>query len=282
MQIVLSTGSLWTYSIERCFAFAAAAGFDGVEIMVDQRYESRQANFLRDLVQQHGLPIIAVHSPFRQPPGWPADQPELIQMAVQLAEAVGAHIVVHHLPDALGRLWVNMPTRSLGLPIPGWRPHRRYRQWLETAYAALQAQTAVCLCIENMPAIHLFGRPWQTNHWNTPAAMQRFPHITLDTTHLGTWGLDPADVYPQFRGRIGHVHLSNYDGREHRHPENGRLQLARFLALLAADQYEGAVSLEIYPDQVDAGQADVQVIDRLRGCAQWIRQHVRTPQPMTG
>ena len=35
MQFIFSTGSLYTYNTDRCFAFAAAAGFDGIELMVD-------------------------------------------------------------------------------------------------------------------------------------------------------------------------------------------------------------------------------------------------------
>ena len=46
MQLILSTASLRTYRIERCFAFAAESGFDGLELMVDSRYESRQPDYL--------------------------------------------------------------------------------------------------------------------------------------------------------------------------------------------------------------------------------------------
>ena len=35
MHFIFSTGSLYTYGIDRCFAFAQRAGFDGVELLVD-------------------------------------------------------------------------------------------------------------------------------------------------------------------------------------------------------------------------------------------------------
>lgn len=272
MNFIFSTGSLWTYSIERCFAFAAEAGFDGLELMVDNRFESRQPNYLQTLMAKYGLPIEAVHSPFQQVPGWPVDHPGLVAHSVELAEAVGAKVVIHHLPDRIGLLWVKLPGGTIPVPVPGWRPHQDYRDWLANGgYAALQAKTAVKLCIENMPAHHRLGRRWNINHWNSPAAMQRFPHITLDTTHVGTWELQPVDEWPHYNGRVAHIHLSNYNGKEHQHVENGRLHLDKFLAQVAADQYEGAVSLEVFPGVLDAGEPDAQVIARLTENLQLMR-----------
>jgi sugar phosphate isomerase/epimerase len=272
MQFIFSTGSLWSYSIERCFAFAAQAGFDGVEIMVDQRWETRQADYLRRLMNDYQLPIMAVHSPFMVVPGWPEDNPGRILCSVTLAEAVGAQVVVHHLPARVGFVWVRAGARFFPLPAPGWNPEKGYRHWVEGEYQALQASTPVTLCIENMPAYRRFGRRWNYAHWNTPAQMSRFPAITLDTTHLGTWGLDPVDVYPRLNSRVRHVHLSNYDGREHRRPEDGRLRLKEFLGRLAADNYQGAVSLELFPEVLDAGSADEKVVERMAMSLRYCRE----------
>jgi len=72
MRFIFSTGSLWTYGTERCFDFAARAGFDGVEVMADERWDTRQAAYLRRLATTHGQRIVAVHSPFSLAvPGWP-------------------------------------------------------------------------------------------------------------------------------------------------------------------------------------------------------------------
>lgn len=265
MRFILSTGSLWSYSIERCVAFAAAAGFDGIEVMIDQRWETRQAEYLTQLSQQHGQPIVAVHSPFSPVvPGWPRDEVGRITQALRLAEAVGACVLVHHLPRQMGMLTLSVGTNRYRLPIPGWNPDAPYIRWLMTEHARVQASTAVRLCIENMPASRVGGRRVQGYLWNTPDLITWHRSITLDTTHLATWGIDAADAYPQLRGRIEHVHLSNYDGREHRRPKQGRLNLARLLAALAADNYSGAISLELYPDVLGAGQPDAVIVDLLR------------------
>jgi sugar phosphate isomerase/epimerase len=271
IPVILSTGSLWSYGIDRCFALAERAGFDGIELMVDQRWDTRQPDYLGRLMAAHGLPVLAVHSPFISVPGWPNDNPGRIRASVELAEALGAAVVVHHLPSRLGLAWLRTNARFFPVPMPT-NPEADYRRWLEGGYSALQASTAVRLCIENMPAFRRFRRPISLYAWNTPAEMARFPHLTIDTTHLGTWDLEPAEVLSGFIGRVGHVHLSNYDGREHRLPWDGRLHLDRFLSALAASGYSGSVSIEVWPEVLDAGKADADVVARLADCVTFARK----------
>jgi len=273
MKFIFSTGSLYTYGTERSFAFAAEAGYDGIEVMVDDRWDSRQAAYLQTLIDRYGLPIVAVHSPFRNVPGWPADQPALIAKSVQLAETVGASVVIHHLPNRLDFAHIRIGSWQRQWPI-GERPaDQRYRQWLEDGYRTLQEQTAVRLCIENMPARKWGGRKLNRHQWNTVDAISRFPSLTLDTTHLATWGLDPVATYQQWGARVGHIHLSNYNGREHRRPEHGELDLEAFVKTVADSPYSGAVSLELHPDALGAGKEDAHVVTLMRGslnhCRAW-------------
>lgn len=275
MRFLFSTGSLYSYGIERCFAFAAAAGFDGLEVIVDQRWGTRQAAYLKALSERYGLSVGAVHSPFWIGiAGWPTDEPGRIQGSVRLAEAIGAEVVVHHLPARVGFLMMFVGKRRLRLPIPLLGRESGYRRWLDEGYEALQAETDVILCIENMPAYRRVGRRWNLYYWNDPEAMGRFANVTMDTTHLGTWGLEPVEVYERLAGRVRHVHLSNFDGREHRRPETGELQLDRLLQRLAAGGYEGAVSLELQSDALGAGEPDEAVIRRMATslalCRQWV------------
>ena len=119
MQFLFSTGSLWSYSIERCFDLALQAGYDGLELLIDARWESRQIEYLLGLVQHYGLPIHAVHSPFiPNIPGWPLDPPGRLRKSIELAQELESSVVVHHLPARFGALWVQSPGRLFYVPVP--------------------------------------------------------------------------------------------------------------------------------------------------------------------
>ncbi len=272
MRFLFSTGSLHTYGIARCFEFAAQAGFDGVELVVDDCWDTRQPEYLQRLMQTAGIAIHAVHAPLFAVAGWPNDEPERIRRTVALAETVGAGVVVHHVPlKADYGVWTAAGKRYF-VPLL-WGPvNRRYRRWLRDGYAAFQAATPVKLCIENMPAQRSWRR-WNAHCWNTTPALRRFSALTLDTSHLGTWGLDPTDVYRQLGDRVQHVHLSNFNGREHQYPESGDLNLAAFVAQLAADGFTGAVTIELTPRILEAGRDDAQIVaslaTSLRHCRDW-------------
>lgn len=278
MQFIFSTGSLYSYGTARAIAFAAAAGFDGIELMVDERWDTRQADYLYPLLEQHQQPVLAVHSPFRAVNGWPPEQAQLIEKSVELAEKLGAPVVIHHLPNRMEFAFARLGNMRLQIPIGARPADQRYQQWLEHDYTILQAKTNVKLCIENMPTRKWWGRRLNRHRWNATdmtdvTAITRFPHLTLDTTHLGTWGLDPVTVYGQWGDKVGHIHLSNYNGREHRRPEHGELDLAALIGALVRSGYNGAVSLELHPDALGAGKADQHVImlmrESLNHCRSW-------------
>lgn len=275
MKFIFSTGSLYTYGLDRCFALSAQAGFDGVEIMVDQRWDTRQAEYLKRLVERYRQPVLAVHSPFTSyVPGWPKQEPDRIQASVRLAEELGAKVVVHHLPFRRGWRWLRLGARRFPIPLPGQGEHGSYRRWLLEAYPDFQATTNVTLCIENMPARRSLGRTWTAHQWNTVEEITRFPALTMDTTHLGTWGLEPVEVYSRLHGQVRHVHLSNFNGREHRRPEDGHLHLDQLLAAMATGGYQGLICLELDPASLDAGRSDedmaVTLSTSLALCRAWV------------
>ena len=273
MKLLFSTGSIYTYSVARCFALAEQAGFDGIELMIDHRWDTRQPAFICGLSDRYGLPVTAVHAPFTDVPGWERGHPALIRQSVELAEALDARVVIHHLPVRIGYVVVMRGARRIFLPVPGVSDERDYRRWLEGEYAALQQATDVTLCIENMPARRFLGRRVNAHTWNTPDDIVRFPTLTMDTTHLGTWGLDPLTVYQQWGEQVQHIHLSNFDGQEHRLPQQGHLRLDELLRALTTSNYGGAVTFELHPDAVDAGRPDGHIVALLRTsldiCRRW-------------
>jgi len=270
--LALSTGSLYTYGLGRVFELAAWAGFDGVEVLVDGRWDTRQADYLRRLEEQHGLPVVSLHSPFvTQVDGWERDEISRLKRTVALAEAVGARTVVVHPP--LRWHWATISTtggQRWRVPLP-WRNGQAYGRWLQEELAEFQASTPVIIALENMPAKR-WG-PWRLQRFwfNDVASLERFPHLALDTTHLGTWGWDILEVYERLKGRVVHVHLADYDGREHRLPGRGRLALRELLRRLVGDGFAGVVAVELDPEPLEAAE-EGEVRARLRAACEFCRR----------
>jgi sugar phosphate isomerase/epimerase len=275
MTIALSTGSLYTYGMARVFDLAADAGFDGVELLVDERWDSRQPEYLSGLSGETGLPILAVHSPFKPfVPGWPRDPVGRLRETVALARAVGALVAVAHLPLRFRAAQVQFYGFQRGLmmlPIP-LGGEKAYRHFLLNGLADFEAEQGIPIAVENMPVRHAFGHNWDIHWLNDLETLAQMPHLTLDTTHIGTRGLDLLAVYERLKARITHVHLSDFDGREHRLPGSGRLPLADLLRRLSQDGYTGTVTVELGPEVLEA-EDEALVRGHLRRALVFCREH---------
>ena len=103
-MIALSTGSLYLYGTARVFELAAQVGFDGIEVLCDDRPGTRDPAYLRRLSSEYDLPIVALHSPFaKKVPGWPDDQLGRLERTVALAQKLEVPTVVVHLPVCIAR-----------------------------------------------------------------------------------------------------------------------------------------------------------------------------------
>jgi sugar phosphate isomerase/epimerase len=153
------------------------------------------------------------------------------------------------------------------MPAPGG-----YGHFLLNGLAQFEAAEGVAVGLENMPCKRFLGRRLDIHALNKVADLARLPHLTLDTTHLGTWGLDLLSTYEQLRSRVVHVHLSDFDGTEHRLPEEGHLPLVESLQELGRDGYGGAVSLECRPDVLEA-EDEGRVLAHLREAVRFYREH---------
>lgn len=282
--VCLSTGSLHTYGIARVFEVASEAGFDGVELLVDDRWDARHPAYLRRLAQSHGLPIVAVHSPFvPEVAGWPAGQLGRLHRTVALAQDLNVAFVVAHLPQAFGGVsgtWHGSRPRRFSLRVP-WPRRGSYDRFLRDELAEFEVRERITVCVENMPATRLLGFRANTYRHNDPDQLRQFPHLVLDTTHLGTWGLDLLEVYTTLRANVSHVHLSDYDfepRRSHRSPADGQLPLGQLLQRLAADRYSGAIAIEASPAGLNAEQPAA-CMAMLRGAVAFCRQNLRIAEP---
>ncbi len=243
IPVVFSTGSLYPFGVERVFAWISEVGYDGAEVMMDDRWDTHQAEYLKELSGRHGVRIMALHPPifqgaWRLPPG------ETLVRAARLAKSLEIPTVVAHPP----------------------RPGKALREWSEGPLREAREE-GVAVAVENMPKAEPrgflgFGSPGRSY---LPEHLDDLGEVTLDTSHVAASRLDLMGVYSTLAERLRHVHLSDSDltgGDQHRLPGKGRLPLRPFLAALARDEYPGAVSIELKPFQSGAPRPE-KILERM-------------------
>lgn len=252
VPVIFSTGSLYPFGLERTYAWAAEAGFDGVEIMMDERWDTHQDFYLRDLAERNGIQIQALHTPLRRG-AWNLEPGETLVRSATLAKKVGAPVVVAHPPPP-------------GRPLERWREGtlRRARE------------QGVSVAVENMPRNQPSGIFSIRRHASCylPEHLLGLGDVTLDTSHVGASRVDLMRAYSLLSRQLRHVHLSDSDltgGDQHRLPGKGRLPLRPFLAALARDGYPGVVSLELKPWPLGAPEPAT-ILERMRAALEFARK----------
>jgi sugar phosphate isomerase/epimerase len=227
---MLSTAAFFRHSLRDAMRFSAEAGYESVEVMVTQDPSSQEPHLVEAAARDHGLSVEVVHAPFLLMTRrvWGTDPIGKIYRAVQLAEIVGASVVVIH---------------------PPYRWQVRFRRWIETNLAEFSARTGVTIAVENMFPIKVAGDRGLTFHAGQELEeLDRNPYLVIDTSHAAVAGLDIVEVYRRYRDKIVHIHLSNNAGKgwdSHLPVYEGVLPVGEFLDVLVEDGFAGAVSLEL-------------------------------------
>ena len=252
IPVIFSTGSLYPFGLDRVYGWVAEAGFDGIEIMMDERWDTHQDSYLNHLRENHGIPILARHLPLYRG-AWGLGSGETIARAARLACRVEASVLVAHPPPP-------------GRPLEVWAagPLKRARE------------EGVRVAVENMPKgrterLFSIGR---TRRCYRPEHLFGLGDVTLDTSHVAASGLDLMKTYTKLAGQLRHIHLSDSDlsgGDQHRLPGKGKLPLREFLAALNGDSYPGAVSLELKPWPLGTPNPET-ILKRMRGALEFTRE----------
>lgn len=257
MQITLSTGSLFTLPLPRILELAAAAGFDGVELIINQDFQKINPVRLIRSLQQITV-IHSIHAPFMPLDGWggPADS---LRRSVALAAECGIPLVNFHPPS-----WMSFE-------IGYWR-------WL---YSVIDFQKDVGL--DGLVTVTLENMPWVGRMKINPhilSSTQRMIEfirdhnlfMTFDCTHMGSGKANFINDFYQFyeSGRIRNIHFSDYgQGREHLLPGHGMLPLTRFLNHLRNTDYQSTVTLELDPSEFP--KAEHIILESLKEILMYLR-----------
>jgi sugar phosphate isomerase/epimerase len=235
LKISLSSGSLFTLPLKESFEMAVEAGFDGLELIINQDFQRvNPVKVVRSL--QEIAPINSIHAPFMLLDGWGGPMQSLFH-SVELAAETDIPLVNFHPPS-----WK-------AFEIAFWRWFYRIRDFQKEV--GLNGQ--VIVTVENMPCVGRYKI--NPNILSATREMISFIHehnlyLTFDTTHMGSGKANFINDFYMFyeSGRIRNIHFSDYGfGKEHLIPGHGYLPLTRFLNHLKNTDYKGTVTLEIDP-----------------------------------
>lgn len=245
MILSLSTGCLFTLPFHRIFELSAEAGFDGVELIINQHFQRTDAvTLVRSL--QEITTIHSIHSPFMELDGW-GGKIDSLKLSVKLAAECGIPVVNFHPPS-----W-------MGLEIGFWRWLYSIRDFQKE----IGMDGNVTITLENMP----WTGKWKINP-NILSNTQRMVdfigehnlYMTFDCTHMGSGKTNfITDFFLCYdSGRIRNIHFSDYGhGREHLLPGHGILPLTRFLNHLRNTEYQSTVTLELDPNEFPKGEHNI-------------------------
>lgn len=192
--LAVSTGPLWRTPLNDAFAAIRAVGAEGVEVMVSQNTETQSPAALEKLAERYDLPIVAVHAPLllltRRV--YTTDPLEKIRRTIELTRALDVGTIVLHPPYF-------------------WQV--KYSLWLLHELQEAVAGTGTVLTMENMYPIHVGQRRLGFHRFRSLGALERFEHLTLDTSHLAVSEEDIVGAYERLADRVVHVHLSDNRGK---------------------------------------------------------------------
>lgn len=227
--IGLSTASVYPEPSPVAFELAGRLGYDSVEVMVGMDEASQDVAQVRHLADYHEVPISAIHAPclLITQRVWGSDPWVKLERSAEMAQAVGAGVVVVH---------------------PPFRWQRDYARDFVEGVAKLEERTGVAFAVENMYPWRASRREMQAYapHWD-PVGIG-YANTTLDVSHAATAQQDCLELARRMDGSLRHVHLTDGSGTakdEHLVPGRGNQPVSGLLEHLASGRFAGHVVVEI-------------------------------------
>ncbi|MFL6062069.1 MAG: sugar phosphate isomerase/epimerase family protein [Marmoricola sp.] len=226
----LSTASVYPETVAHAFEYAAALGYDAVEVMVSIDSLSQSAEKVRKLRDYHEVPVCAVHAPclLITQRVWGTDPWVKLERSAEMAHELDADVVVVH---------------------PPFRWQKDYAAGFVEGIADLEERTGIAFAVENM-------YPWRATsrremdvyqpHWDP--SREDYANTTIDLSHAATAQSDPIEMARRLGDRLRHIHMTDGSGSpkdEHLVPGRGSQPCGEFLEYLAEQEFSGHIVMEI-------------------------------------
>ena len=257
----LSTASVYPENTTHAFDYAEQLGYDAVEVMVGIDVVSQSIEKVRRLRDYHQVPVCAVHAPclLITQRVWGTDPWAKLERSAEMAEALGADVVVVH---------------------PPFRWQREYATRFVEGIAELERRTGIAFAVENMyPWRATSRREMKVYQPGWDPSEEDYANTTIDLSHSATAQSDPVEMAIRLGDRLRHVHMTDGSGSakdEHLVPGRGNQPCGPFLELLASRGFDGHVVVEINTRK--AASRDARRADLLEALA-FSRLHFATAGP---
>ncbi|MCD6109985.1 sugar phosphate isomerase/epimerase [bacterium] len=243
-MLALSTDSLNGYGLNRIFAFAKEAGYEGLDLYISQKlYDTQNAEYIKNLTAEYKIPIVAMQLP--------DPTPKRLEKAIEIAKAVNCKVIVVQPPKIFSV---------------------RQTSWLKTQVPKIRAKENISIALENAPSDMILG--FIPKHaMNNVVEMKKFKHACIDTTRVASKRQDLIRIYKTLSKYLVHVHLSNVKGsKKYYLPDDGILPLESFLTKLKQDNFPGSISMKINPKYLNAGN-DEKMMKHLRDMKEYYNKY---------
>jgi sugar phosphate isomerase/epimerase len=264
ISVGMSTTCIYPLTPEHAFRLARLAGYDGVEIMVTNEQQSRDAATLRSLSEKYGIPILSVHAPVLLLTTfvWGRDPRVKLTKSAELARSVGAPTVVVH---------------------PPFRWQSGYAANFESIVRETAERFEVEIAVENMFPWRVGGRSIAAYLPSSDPTSMDVDAMTLDFSHASLSGRNSLELATAMGDRLRHVHLCDGSGSlddgkvfdEHLLPGRGSEPVAEVLEHLAASGWDGSVVAEVNTRKARTEQGKLELLSETLAFA---RDHL-TPLP---
>jgi sugar phosphate isomerase/epimerase len=226
----LSTASVYPETTSHAFDYADRLGYDAVEVMVSIDVGSQSIENILSLRDYHQLPVCAIHAPclLITQRVWGTEPWHKLERSAEMAQAVGADVVVVH---------------------PPFRWQREYAEGFVEGIAELERRTGIAFAEENMyPWRATSRREMKVYQPGWDPSEQPYANTTIDLSHAATAQSDPIEMAERLGPRLRHVHMTDGSGSpkdEHLVPGHGNQPCGEFLEKLARTGFEGHIVAEI-------------------------------------